>query len=366
MSLHIKVINEDNKKHAVLHDRLYDVKVESRGRKPKIWLVMDKSKNEHTPIKNRQMLCKLGRTNSSCDNWGEVFASHIGKQMGVDIVDYYMVDYEENKKHYNGVLCGSYFLADQQYEMSVKDLQTIYTPLKIDEKTLKTSKPINTVYSIMSDLDKIIDFPPEKKEFVMKSLKKKLLIQCLFDYILAQTDRHWLNTTFLIYDKNGSININKADCYDSGNIAFLQRKLVSLMGISREIGKDPLNSPLLKQKMEGYLPMMGIKTSTVNLTPASNGEVGNKMKVDISKKPAFINELTDEILHNPNLADFFIRFKNNFSMDKVLSAIKKEGDEPPQELVKLINDVISYQINDIDKVLKSKLKKIHEEDMEKY
>lgn len=364
MSLKIKVIQDGDKKHAILHDRHYDIKVESRGKKPKIWLIMDKSQIGNTPIKNRQMLCKLGRNNSSCDNWGEVFASQIGKQMGVNIVDYYMVDYEEDDKHHNGVLCGSYFLADEQYEMSVKDLQTIYTPLKINEQTLETSKPINTVYSILDDLDKIIDFPPDKKHQIMQYIKKELLIQCLFDYILGQTDRHWLNTTFLIYEKLGDIYINKAACYDSGNISFLQRKLVSLMGISREIGHDPINSPLLKQKLDKYLPMMGVKTSTVNLEPASNGEVGNKMKVDLSRKGKFLNELTDEILNDPDLATFFIKFRDDFNMDKVVNAIRRQGDEPPQALAKLINDVIKYQVHDIEKVLKAKLRKINNQEME--
>ena len=220
----------------------------------------------------------------------------------------------------------------------------------------------STVYSILEDLDKIIDFEPERKEKVMNSLKNELLTQCLFDYILGQSDRHWLNTTFLIYEKDGEVYINKAACYDSGNIAFLQRKFESLKGISKEIGKDPTASPLLKHKMDKYIPMMGVKTSTVRLEPTSDGQIGSKMRNDISKKDAFVDEITDEILYNPDLARFFLKFKKYFSMDKVVESIRAEGDEPPTELVKLVNDVITYQINDLDKVINAKLDKIHKLD----
>lgn len=363
--IHLKAIeDEDTKeKHIILRDRYYDVKEEHRGKKRKFWLEMD-SVDTETPLSMRKMLCKLGRNDVSCDNWGEIISSKIGKQMGVNIIDYYLAEYEEDGNVYNGVLCGSYFVSEQQYEMSVKDLQTIYTSLYLDRNTLETNKPVNTVYSILNDLSEIIDFPDERKEKVLKYLKKELLIQCLFDYILGQSDRHWLNTTFLVYEKNGEVYINKANCYDNGNIAFLQRKLISLQGISKEIGKDPLNSPLLKKKMESYIPMMGVKTSTVKLATTSDGQIGAKMVGDVSARDKFIDELTDEILVDFDLASFFNDFKNNFSMEDVVKAIKNEGYEPPAEIIKLVNDVITYQVDSLDKVLNMKLNKIRSEDRE--
>lgn len=366
--IYLKAIEDDDtkQKHVILHDRYYDVEEEHRGKKRKFWLEMKPSSTDFTPINMRKMLCKLGRNDVSCDNWGEIISSKIGKQMGVDIIDYYLVEYEEDNKIYNGVLCGSYFVSEQQYEMSVKDLQTIYTSLYIDYNTLETNKPVNTVYSILDDLSRIIDFPDERKESVLKNLKKELLTQCLFDYILGQTDRHWLNTTFLVYEKNGDIHISKANCYDNGNIAFLQRKLVSLQGISKEIGKDPLNSPLLKKKMDSYIPMMGVKTSTVKLATTSDGQIGAKMLGDISARDNFIDEITDEILVDPDLSVLFCNFKNNFSMEKVIKSIKNEGYEPPTEIIKLVNDVITYQVDSLDKVLHSKLDMIHRGDREVY
>jgi len=362
MSVDVHIVEENDKKYAVLHHRYYDVKEEHRGKKPKIWLVMNDSDLTSTPINLRHILCKLGRTNLSCDNWGEIFACNIAKQMGVNAVDYYLVDYEENGEMHNGVMCGSYFVNDDQYEMSVHDLQSIYTNLHIDPETLETDKPINTVYSILKDLEEIIDFPEPRKSKVLKSLKRQLLEQCLFDYLLCQSDRHWLNTTFLIFEKDGEVYITKAACYDNGNIAFLQRKLVSLQGISKEIGKDPIHSPLLQQKMDKYVPMMGVKTSTVKLEPTSDGQIGSKMRGDISKKDEFIDEITEEILHDPDLAALFTKFKYDFSMGKVLKDIERGGDNPPPELVKLVNDVIMYQINSLDTVLNAKLEKIHEEE----
>lgn len=364
--LHLKAIKDEDsgEKYVVLHSRFYDVKEEHRGKKRKFWLEMDKSDCQYVPVNLRKILCKLGRTAVSCDDWGEIIASKIGKQMGINIVDYYLTQYEEDGKEYNGVLCGSYFVSDSQYEMSVKDLQTVYTSLHLDYDTLETNKPVNTVYSILADLDQIIDFPDDRKVKVLENLKNELLIQCLFDYILGQSDRHWLNTTFLVYEKNGQIYITKAACYDNGNISFLQRKLVSLIGISKEIGKDPLNSPLLKKKMEGYVPMMGIKTSTVHMDNSTDGQIGVKMMTDISKRDNFIDELTDEILTNPDLSIMFLNFKKHFSMEKVVKAIEKEGYEPPVEIIKLVNDVITYQIDNLDKVINMKLQKIHTGELE--
>lgn len=362
MSVDVHIVEENNKKYAVLHHRYYDVKEEHRGKKPKIWLVMNDSDVSSVPIGLRHILCKLGRTNLSCDNWGEIFACNIAKQMGVNAVDYYLVDYEDNGEKHNGVMCGSYFVNEDQYEMSVKDLQTVYTDLQINYETLETDKPINTVYSILKDLEEIIDFPEPRKTKVLQSLKKQLLEQCLFDYLLGQSDRHWLNTTFLVYEKGGEVYITKAACYDNGNIAFLQRKFVSLQGISREIGKDPIHSPLLQSKMDSYIPVMGVKTATAKLEPTSDGQIGSKMRADKSKKDVFIDELTDEILHNPDLANLFAKFKYEFSMDKVLKDIERGGDNPPPEIVKLVNDVITYQINSLDVVLDAKLQKIHEEE----
>ena len=164
-----------------------------------------------------------------------------------------------------------------------------------------------------------------------------------------------------MYEKQGEIYITKADCYDNGNIAFLQRKLVSLQGISKEIGKDPINSPLLKKKMESYIPMMGVKTSTIKLATTSDGQIGAKMMADISARDNFIDEITDEILENPDLSVLFNNFKHRFSMDKVVKSIKNEGYEPPQEIIKMVSDVITYQVDSLDKVLSTKLDRIHKE-----
>lgn len=362
--IYLKAVEDEyaQRKHVILNDRYYDVKEEHRGKKRKFWIEMKSLGMASAPIRMRKMLCKLGRNEVSCDNWGEIISSKIGKQLDVNIIDYYLVEYEEDNNIYNGVLCGSYFVTDSQYEMSVKDLQTVYTSLYVDHDTLETNKPVNTVYSILDDLDKIIDFPDERKERVMKNLKDEMLIQCLFDYILAQSDRHWMNTTFLVYEKNGEVYITKADCYDNGNIAFLQRKFVSLQGISREIGKDPLNSPLLKKKMDTYVPMMGVKTSTVKLAPTSDGQIGAKMLSNISARENFIDEITDEILVNPKLSLLFHAFKNKFSMQDVVRSITNEGYEPPAEIIKLVNDIITYQVDSLDKVLNAKLDKLHQED----
>lgn len=357
----------DGKQYINLHDQIYYIENEARGIRDKFWIKRIPSKFFVDDYKYIHMLFKYNRNDQSCEDWGEVFSSKIAKQIGVNAVDYYLceVDEDDNFGRRGGVLCGSYFESDRQYEMSVHALQTIYSQFHHNEDTNETNKELNTVYSILDDMRDITpELPEEDEEKMQKKAKTDLLIQCLFDFLLAQTDRHWLNTTFLIYENGDKFFMKKSAAYDNGCIAFLKKKLSAITGMSREIGENPINSIQLNNMMSKYIPMMGIKTSTVKLAPSHTGERGVKLKVDLSKKEKFLDELTDEILNNPEVAIFYTLFKRDFDMDKVVDQIRKDGDNPPPEVIKMISDVIIYQTNQIEMILRKKLANIHAEERE--
>ena len=191
----------------------------------------------------------------SCENWGEVYASRIAKAIGVPCVEYYMATYEENGKVAKGVMCGSYKKNEAEIEATAYDVQTMQT---------EDVQNINTVEGLMRNLMLIVP-ENEDKKFYYSYLRNSLIKQCIFDFLLAQTDRHWFNTTFLLYVENGIFNIRKAECYDNGCIAFLKRKYSAIEGISREIKVQGKNSQRLHDLLKDYVPMMGIKTATTEL-----------------------------------------------------------------------------------------------------
>lgn len=358
----LKLIKDEDNSYIDLRGSLYDIEENTIGVREKFWIKKEPSKFFTQNQRITNMLFKFNRNNVSCEDWGEIFASKIGKEIDLDVVDYFMAEYDDGYCKRQGVLCGSYLPTKDVYEMSGRDLQVVYTKVNIDPETLETDKPINTVYSFVGDLEEIVDFPENEKRKVIHMIKTELLKQCLFDYILAQTDRHWYNTAFLVFNKEGKVFIDKAACYDNGCMAFLKRKLSAISGISTEIGKDPVNSKRMRELMGGYIPMFGVKTSTVKLTYTHDGVIDSKLKVDLSVKDKFIDEITDEILNNPDIAIMYLKIKNDLSIDNIVKSMKKVGDNPPPEVVKMIKDVIDYQVNSLEVVIKKKLDKIHREE----
>lgn len=176
----------DGEKFVSLGSRSYKFVEESRGIREKFWLVQAKSKYFKEPMIYRYILFKYNRNDVSCENWGEVYASRIAKQIGVPCVEYHLATYSANGKESKGVMCGTYKKNEEEVEATAYDAQTMR-----DEKP----KNINTVDNILENLMLII---PEFKdrEFYYSYLRNALIKQCIFDFLLAQTDRHWFKLRF--------------------------------------------------------------------------------------------------------------------------------------------------------------------------
>ena len=366
-----EVIDEETgKKRILLQDRLYSIKDNPIGVREKFWIIRRGGNViQESPLVT-DILFKYNRNDVSCEDYGEAIASKIFQKSKVPCVTYYLA---ENTKldgtKINGVLCGSYKTNNNQLETSVYDLQTKCTDLKFNSRTGETNKSINTVYGIMRDLHEVIKTDKEGR-FFFEHIQNELIKQALMDFILAQTDRHWLNTTFLEFDAKDRHVILKSKCYDNGCISYLKRKRQAIKTITSQVKGDYIGSDRMKQLMSSYCPMFGIKSSTVQIDMDKYQKTGSieklKIKEDDHIKDKFIDELSKEILTNPEIAVFYKLMLHSFHYDansrtidlgEVFNELSAGGDEIPKEIKDMVTGVMTYQINEIQTVLDKKLGK---------
>jgi len=371
----VREVEFDGKKYIEVGDRLFDRKVNPVGVREKFWAVK-RGRNpliQETP-KVTDILFKFNRSMITNEDYGEIIASKFQRLCGLKSVEYVTCKFTdiEGVEHF-GVMCGSFKKSNDEIGTSGYRLQTQYTNFSFDKATGKPNKPINTVYSFLRDLEDLLD-DHEYKEFFLEEIKTGLLMQALLDFILAQTDRHWLNTEFIENFNNNQYSIRKAHTYDSGCIAFLKRKRETIATYANMIKGDYLNAPIMHTIMNKYCPMFGIKTCLVKIDTKKAEKYCEVEKIDVvntkENKDAFLDELTDEIMHNPEIAFFYIKLKEAFNYNKqtglldlniLFDVLKRNGEEIPDEIRELVTAVINYQINEIEKELTKKIYKINSE-----
>lgn len=336
----------NGEKFVNLGSRSYKFVEETRGIREKFWLVLAKSKYFKDPLHYRYILFKYNRNDVSCENWGEVYASRIAKQIGVPCVEYHLASYEKDGKEFAGVMCGTYKKNENEVEATAYDVQTM-----LDEKP----KKINTIDNIVENLMLLV--PSYKdREFYYTYIRNALIKQAVLDFLLAQTDRHWFNTTFLMYATDDVFNLRKAECYDNGCICFLKRKFAAIEGISREIKVQGKNSQRLHDLLKDYVPMMGIKTPTVKINTDKFKEEDKKLKVIKSTRDVFLDELVNEILNNDEIAIFYQHIKTNLNLSQINELLEREKTPPPKPVADMVESVIGYQFNLINTLIDEKIK----------
>ena len=222
---------------------------------------------------------------------------------------------------------------------------------------LDTNANIDILEDDIEFMMEVITYSKDKN-FYYSYIRNSLIKQCIFDFLLAQTDRHWFNTTFLLYTTDDDVfNLRKADCYDNGCICCLKRKFSAIEGISREIKVQGENSQRLHDLLKNYVPMMGIRTSTVELNKDKFLEEDRKLKVIKSRREVFLEELTDEILNNPEIAIFYQHVKKYLNIAQINELLEREKTPAPQPVADMVELVVGHQMNILDNLIKEKIQK---------
>ena len=203
-------------------------------------------------------------------------------------------------------------------------------------------------------------------------MKFGLLFQAYCDFLLGQTDRHWLNTEFIENFNNGNYSIRNASVYDSGCIAFLKRKTDTIKTYASMIKGDYLNAPIMHTIMNKYCPMFGVKTCLVKVDTKKAAKYCEVEKIDVDNsqenKAAFLSEITDEILHNPDMGLVHIKLKETFKynprtklldLSMLFELLKRNGEEIPNEVKEVVTAVVNYQFNEIEKEMTRKINQIY-------
>lgn len=367
--LNIQYETVNNVKCVKLHDRYYSLLEDVRGARPKFWIKRSEPKrvNYEEPNDENMILVKFNRNGVSCEDWGEIIASAVARKTEVPCVDYYsaLIIEEDGSELGRGVACGSYKRSKNETEISGFNLQSMHKNLVYDNCRGRQVQGLNTVDGFIDAIQHVFDGKLNPNE--VESVRNDLLKQAIFDFVLGQTDRHWLNTTFLVWkDKNENFHIRKAECYDNGCIAMAKRKAIAIEGMSKEIGSLGKDSPYLRTQLEKYCPMMGIKTSLVYIDDKSKS--GNVERVRIvnprENKKIFLKELANEIIQNPEIAVFYKLLESKISSGDLLSRVTKDlqasGDCPPDFMLKMVGDVMGHQVGELDRYVRRTLNEVNQ------
>lgn len=348
-------------------ERAYSIVEEGRGVREKFWLkrVSTKFVKYDEKLKNISMLFKFNRNLKSCEDWGEICASLIARKVGLPCVEYHSAKLigEDGSDMGNGVLCGNYKHNDREVEYSGFSLQSAHKNFQYDNCRGKKIDGLNTVEGFVEAL-KVV-FRGQLSDNEITEVRNELIKQAIFDFLLAQTDRHWLNTTFLLFEHGGSLHVRKSDAYDNGCIALLKRKAAAIDGMSKEIGKLGKDSPYLRQQLSNYCPMFGLKTSNVVIDDRVRGGDIERVKVFDPQhgREAFLQEMAEEILYNPEIAVFFknieIKMRESTLMKSVVRDLEASGENPPPYVIKMINDVMGHQFDILNERVQTRLAEIN-------
>ena len=375
-------IEMDGKDYLEINDRVYSRKENPVGVRDKFWIVRRGGNVVQEDPYITDILFKYNRNGLSCEDCGEVISSRFYRRMGLKAVEYYFARYhKKDGTTVDGVVCGSFKKHRTEIETSAYTLQTSYTEFYFDPETGVANKEINTVCGLVDDLTYIANGNKMLLDSI-PAIKTTLSFEALADFVFAQTDRHWLNNSFLEFFSQGNYLVKTAKCYDNGCIAFLKRKRQALVTIMNQVKGDYINSPRMEELMKNYCPMFGYKTATVGIDVDRYNKVGHPQKLKLKDpqkyREIFLDEIADQILTDANMAVFYKNIQKTLRYDEKTKAIDpsylfeeiaiadKEVDPVVREMV---TAVVTYQMNEIEKVLEKKLaqykERLDEEEEEK-
>lgn len=361
--------NVNGERCVSLHGMLYSLRDDARGIRDKFWLKRTGHKNINYSefVRDTRILFKYNRNKVSCENWGEVIASLVGSHSHTVCVKYSSAQLFDEEGNFvgEGVVCPSYKTRDE-VEVSGFSLQSSYKNLVYDNCRGKSIDGLNTINGFVEALKNVYGDKVYAED--IEQVRNDLLKQAIFDFVLAQTDRHWLNTTFIISkDKSpgGKRHLRKAACYDNGCISMLKRKESAIQGMSREIGKQGKDSPYLDSLLKDYCPMMGIRTSTVAIDVNHKKGGLERLKVVSPEegRKNYVHELALEIVNNPEVAPYYLEFdhmvKDGSLMKKICKDLELSGDMSPGYILKMVGDVMGHQVEELSSEIRRVIQQIN-------
>ena len=350
-----------------INGRVFITKDEFRGARPKFWIVGEKSKGGYFSYPTQNLLLKFSRNDLSLENYGEVLYWALSTTCNARCVEYQLATLEDEKGDiHHGVACPSYKNNDKQYDINGYDLMHFAYDLNA---TNPDTLEINTVQSYLKAIPVCTAIKPDSP--LMPYLKNDLLKMAIMDYLTCQTDRHWGNISFLFQVYSNNITsfeaIKTASAYDNGCCFSLKRKAAAIQTFFNQLNRPALDGDLdtyaekaeeISKKLQ---PMFGIKTSLIKIadkaSPQDNPDFPKKVthKQLPDWETTFLDELSEEIAKDPNLAQWALNMRKNFRFDHARKLIEKQFDEIPEYVYGLSEHLFTYRseklFNHLDKYI---------------
>lgn len=331
----------------------YDVAEELRGCRPKMWLHY-KDPNGHTFFRTSHVLMKYSRNDVSCENYGEVLYYAFATSVGARCTKYELAKFHQivdgKVVERECVICPTYFHKAHECEYSSYDLQR-YCYLTPNCSNLNLQP--NTVESLVSCASVLMDHP---NVGMLRQCKRDLVKMAFLDYITGQTDRHWLNTTFIyrsdVYDNKTSEALRVASSYDNGCCFLFKRKeqalktIANQLRVAKKTGDREKYNEILDNIAKKTAPCLGIYTSFYDDPDTFDRERPEKLSINRPDnwEEIFINELCAEIKEDSELRKFF-RFKSKFSLSGAKDVLKAQGDTIPEDLMFLAGEIVDFKVS---------------------
>ena len=371
--LHVKRL-KPNQELVEIDRRIFFTKTETRGARPKFWIVGEQSKGGYYSYPYQNLLLKFNRNNLSQEHFGEVLYYAISKEAGARCVEYQLAEYtDEYGNVMEGVACPSYKTRDSEYDLSAYDLMR-YTH---DLSTLEDSAfPINTIDSYLDAIPVCSNI--KRDEPLLQFVERDLTTMAIMDYLTGQTDRHWGNISFLFTSHNAFIDkteaIKTASAYDNGCCFSLKRKnqaLETLAGMLNAAKKDK-NPEVYEQKVtdisKKLKPMLGVKTPLVRIADKLNPNDDPNFPKKVTHienqedwEETFLDEICEKV-HSNKWVKRFIENLKHFNFDNVLKTIESQGDDIPKHVLDLSKHIFEHRYKTFFSHLEKYSSKAHGDD----
>lgn len=290
----------------------------ARGRKKKVWLEKD----------GQLFLFKSGGVNY--EDWAEIIASEIGKQIGLNVAEYDFAIWNNEM----GLITPN-FLKKNELIISGDHIIEASSNI-IEENSLNMN--INSVHSV-ENIITAIDLYTDSTN-TQEILQSLIELWC-FDTLLIESDRNSTNWGLIKVKKDDNSAFFKlAPIYDCSTIAMLNNNISDYMN---------------------YLRFDGMFAKVIDSSKTSLVLTNEDAPDD------FFGQFTKLCNLFPNEAERILEKFNNINLDEVIKRIeerinkdKNSADElitVPYEVYSWVNKVIKFRLNDMNMIL-SQTKKI--------